>query len=188
MACTCGNHESHIVSRRRSADGLDLCLWSDGMVTGALGFRIRGIPCRRPRTNQAQDLALKAGRLFLGEACIFDRDELPALYQAAEKAARLDGLPGTVRRLVRQAQEPKGPALSWAVLHSDRDGKPTERVCHLPRLAWPGMVVFDFCGHVHSSRGRYRLFSERGGACHDTGFAFRNLAELQAHLRETSCL
>jgi hypothetical protein len=170
---------------RQTADGITIDLWDDGAVTGALGYRLRGVPVRRPLTPEAQHRARTAGLLLLGEVCLWKREDVPDLYRAAERAARLDGLPGTVRRLMRETRNaPPAIALHWTVVAADRNGRPLERVCRLPRLWWPGYVVFDFCGSVGSARGRYVLMEDkqRNGTCTQTGFAFGTLRDLRAHL------
>ena len=146
-SCTCGEAHPHEVMRRSTSDGIDICLWSDGMITGAMGYRIRGVPAGRPRTTESQRLALRAGRLLLGEVCLYDRAELGAVYAAARKAAAKDGLPGTLRAEIRKAEKrPAQIPIAWTVLATDRDGKARERFGRLPRLRWPGRAVFDFCG------------------------------------------
>lgn len=190
--CSCGNPSDHVVMRRRTFDGIDVYLWDDGAVTGALGYGLRGVPVRRP-TGAAIRRALVAGRLLLGELCIWRAAELGDLYAAARRAADIDGLPGTMRRIMRErrakADAPATPLLSWAVVATDRDGKPTERVARLPRIRWPGLAVWDFCGGPGSSRGRYVLMSRIAGAgtgdetYKDTGLAFSRLDRMWAHLR-----
>ena len=96
--CTCGEPEPHRVSRRRTADGKDVVLWSDGAVTGAFGHRLPGIPMRRPRTVEAANLARRTGWLVLSEACIHDVGDLGDVYTAARRAVEDgDGEPGTMR-------------------------------------------------------------------------------------------
>lgn len=186
--CTCGDAHPHEVMRRSTANGIHIHLWSDGMVTAAMGYRLLGVPSRRPRTAEAQRLALTAGRLFLDQAQLHDSADLGPVYAAAEKAAREDGLPGTLRR---HLAESKSPILLWKILSTDRGGKPVERVAYLPRLLYPGLVVWDFCGGPGSKDGRYVLMRRMAGRRDDqtfqpTGFAFRNLAELWKHLRSAS--
>jgi len=165
--------------RRNTADGITVCLWSDGGVTGLLGVRLRGVPARPRRAD-----ALEVGRLFLGEACLVSQSELADLYVAAKKARKIDSLPGTVRRLFSESRRPRRPVLSWRVLETARDGKPQQRVAVLPRLRWPGLAVWDYCGGRGSSRGRYELVREvaRDGCYESHGFRFRNLADMWAHL------
>jgi len=190
--CSCGEHKPHTIAERLTADGVRVCLWDDGAVTGALGYKLRDVPMRRPRTDEARQSARKAGRLLLGECCLWDAAELGELYAACVKAAAIDNMPGTVRRLVREARaKPVRLALRWVVTHTDARGTPIERTVRLPRLRWPGLHVFDFCGGPGSARGRYVLFEERmssapgvrsGLALYQTGFAFRTLTDLWAHL------
>lgn len=194
--CTCGEAHPHEVARRHTFDGYDVCLWSDGAVTGALGRGLRGVPIARPRTPEAQALALKAGRLLLGEVCLWKAEELGDLYKAAKKAARGSGLPGDVRaEMKRQADAVPPISIVWTVLIADRNGKPTERFGRLPRLLYPGLGIWDFCGGPGSSRGRYALVKRiptqwgRDGSrtsdetWSDTGFTFHRLADLYKHLR-----
>ena len=77
--------------------------------------------------------------------------------------------------------------LIWHVQCADRNGKPTERTCRLPRMWWPGMAIFDYCGGPGSKDGRYVVGYFRSNAPNTfiaTGFAFRNLRDLWAHLDE----
>lgn len=184
--CSCGEADAHVIMRRRTADGYEINLWENGAVTGALGIGFRGVPVRRPKSREAIADARKAGALLLGEVCLYNADELPAVYVAATKAARIDNMPGTLRRLLRKRRERQGRVtLQWTVTQADRDGNPRERVCRLPRLRWPGLVVFDFCGGPGSQRGRYRLFRTTLAApdtATDTGWAFRTIADLWRHL------
>lgn len=184
LTCTCGEPSPHVVMRRSSADGTHLLLWCDGAVTGALGYRLPGCAMVRPRSSAGVALALKAGRLMLGEACLWADTDLPALQRAAARAARTDGLPGTVRRLMRAS-----PALrpAWQVLATDRDGRWRERVWVLPRLRWPGTAVFQ-----HRRGGEYQVWYRLTGDPYDRtyrpgGPAFRTLAGLLAFLLEDRC-
>lgn len=186
FTCSCGDAGAHVIMRRRTADGFEINLWENGAVTGALGIGLRGVPVRRPKSPEAIADARKAGALMLGEACLYDVDELPVVYEAATRAARIDNMPGTLRRLLRERRARMGRVtLQWTVTETDREGTPRERVCRLPRLRWPGLVVFDFCGGPGSQRGRYRLFRTTLAApdtATDTGFAFRTLDALWRHL------
>jgi hypothetical protein len=194
--CTCGCVEPHVVMSRTTADGLIVELWSDGPVTGAVGLGLQGIPMRRPRTPEALRVALKAGRLLLGEVCIHDRGDLADLYAAAEWAAKRDGLPGTMRARVRAVRErepkPLLPKLTWVVQSADRNGRPTSRFAMLPRLLYPGRAVFDHCGYGRAGGiRRYELVNvvrDRHGdlIASTTGISFANLAELWAFLRSES--
>lgn len=184
--CTCGKTTPHTIATRTTFDGIIVHMWDDGAITGALGVGLRGVPLRRPSTPEAVHRARVAGRLLLGDCCLYSADELGELYAAAERAARLDGLPGTMRRILRERQDRKArPKLTWIVTSADRDGRPVERTARLPRLRWPGMVIFDYCGGPGSSGGRYHLCARVHGAGNtyqSTGFAFSRLATLWAHL------
>lgn len=188
--CTCGDPADHVIMRRRTADGIGVLLWDDGAVTGIDHCGLRGVPVRRPRDEAAILRARRAGRLFMGELCLYGAAELGELYVAATRAAELDGLPGTVRRILRERRaRTVHPPLSWVVTHADRDGRPTERFARLPRLRWPRMIVVDYCGGPGSKHGRYVLLDvvqERAGGMdlvtRETGLAFRRLADLWKHL------
>lgn len=179
--CTCGRTDPHVIARRRTADNYTVCAWSDGPVTAELGTGIRGVPILRPRTPDAAKLARRAAELFLGEAGLWTWDELPALYAACRKVAAKGGLPGDVRT---ELARPTWPAIRWVVSVTDRDGKPRERYAHLPRLRWPGYVLFDFCGGPGSSRGRYVLMTQKMGTetVAPTGFAFGTLEAFWRHM------
>lgn len=194
--CTCGDAHPHEVARRRNCDDKDVVLWSDGAVTAALGYRIRGVPIRRPRTFEARRLAMRAGRLFLGEVCLYSADDMPELYAACEKAAKGDGLPGTVRSILKDRRNAPPPInLDWRVTCADRDGKPTERYAFLPRMRWPRTAVLDFCGGAGSSGGRYVLcdvIASKGCGKDVTvepnGFRFHTIKELFVHLNAVRAL
>lgn len=181
--CTCGDPNDHIIMTRKTADGITAHLWSDGGITAEMGYRLaKGVPVRRRLGGEKLDRALKAGRLMLGDIGWYDRDEAPKLYAAAEKAAVRGGDERDMRAILR---EQPLPALSWQTTRADRDGKPTERQARLPRLRWPRLAVIDYCGGSGSKDGRYvlvRLVPGRDGDCDTTGFAFRNLRALWAHL------
>lgn len=185
IPCSCGEGSAHVVGRRRTADGVDVYLWSDGAISGSLGYKLPGVPMRRPRTQDGRNAALRAGRLLLGEVELWDVADVPDLYRAAERVARNFGLPGDVRRLMRPAQS---FPLRWSVTRADRDGLPAERQAILPRLRWPGLAVIDYCGGPGSARGRYELVSVAHNghsgevAATRTGFSFSSQRALFAHL------
>jgi hypothetical protein len=87
--------EPTIIARRSTSDGKHVCLWSDGLLTWAFGFRIRG--AARPRTEQDRGQAFMAAWLVLGDVELYDADEIPTLVKAARWAAARDGLPETMR-------------------------------------------------------------------------------------------
>lgn len=181
--CSCGESGVHAVMRRRTADDVALVLWSNGPVTGSLGIGLPGLPFARPKSEQTLRHALTAGRLLLESACLYDLAELGPVYAACRRTAEIDGLPGTVRRIMRERAARGALVLSWTVMAADRDGTPTERIARLPRLRWPGLVVVDFCGGPGSARGRYQIWREVDGTLYRTGFEFRTQAELTRHLK-----
>lgn len=172
--CPCGDPHPHQIARRATADGKHVLAWSDGQMTWALGCAIKGSP--RPRNADQQRRALAAAQLVLDDVCLFDAAEVPALIKAARQSAdRGRGRAGMWERL----RGPKrgtvaGLVPQWTVRHTDRDGRPTLRVWTLPRLAYPGLVVWH-------ERGLYQVMREapRGsGTLFDTGFRARTLREL----------
>lgn len=186
--CTCGQPSPHIIATRTSADGLTVHQWDNGSLTGVMGYRLPGVPIRQPRTPEAEHRTRVAGRLFCGEVCLWDREDFAVLYAACEYAAARDGLPGTVRARLRALRHAP-PRRHWTVTHTDRDGRPTERVCRLPALRWPGMAVWDYCGGPGSAGGRYVIHERVKGArdsYQPTGFAFRTLRALWDYLRATT--
>lgn len=68
------------------------------------------------------------------------------------------------------------PQLHWTILSTDRDGKPTCRVCRLPRLTHPGLAIWH-------ERGLYTIMSvDRRGVCQSTGFTSRTVRGILALL------
>lgn len=189
ITCTCGETGDHVVMRRRTADGKEVELWASGCLTGALGFGIRGVPFRRPRTVEARERALKAGRLTLEWISVYDANDLPEIYRAAERTAekRARGETATLTSVLRDMRAVKErPVVKWTVLRADNRGQPVERVASLPRLRWPDYVIWDFCSGPHSSRGRYHLMKRHADdrlTVDATGWVFRNLDEVFAHLQ-----
>ncbi len=163
------------MARRLTADGVAVELWSDGPVTGRMGFALSGVPVARP-SAAGLSTALAAGWLLMGEVELYDAEEVGGLYEACRWAAARGLGPGEVR--ARAAALKITP--NWEVLSADRDGRPTERVWRLPRLGrWAGLAVWDRCG----ASQRYEVMScDRDGVCMPTGFAFGRLADLSAHL------
>ena len=178
--CSCGEKGPHVIMRRVTVDGAEVLLWDNGAVTGPLGYALAGVPIVRPRTPEAIEAARTAGRLLMDEVSLLDADELPAFYRASRVAN------GDRAAMWRKAR-PDAPAcrLVWTTLHADPRGIPTERVASLPRLKWPGLKVWDFCGGPGSAGGRYALHRQVSGTAdvfEPTGFRFGNLKELWRHL------
>ena len=179
--------KSEIIARRRTADNIGIALWGDGSLTYWDGRAIKG--SAHPRTDEQRRQALAAGWRVIGEAELYDADELPRLIAAARKG----GLPSEVRgEFARSERKETQLKPSWEVYETERDGTPTIRVWKLPRLLYGGLVVFDYCGKRNSSGGRYVLMRElgRGGrkrapdTVESTGFRFNDLGSLSEHLRQ----
>lgn len=180
--CTCGRTETHAITKRLTADGIAVLALSDGSVTGRFSA-LPGVPVRRARTAEARNAALRASSLLMGEVELYDLSEVPALYAACERIAKRGGTPADVRTELQRVRATKRAPLAWTTTSTDRDGRPTERHARLPRLLWPGLSVFDFCGGPGSSRGRYVLVKDIAqDTVAPTGFAFPSLADLWAHL------
>lgn len=183
ITCPCGSPHPHKIARRATADGISVEVWSDGAITGRMGFKLPGVPIARPRTDEAITLALAAAWLLAGEVEIHDLDEMGDLYAACRWTAARGGLPGDVRARLADIRRPKVSPV-WTVLSTDRDGNATERYWRLPRLRWPGMVVWDHVS-VGASGGRYEIMHTVSGTqdtCVPSGIRFATLAELADHL------
>lgn len=76
--------EPTTIARRTTFDGKALVLWSDGRLTQAMGYAIKGIG--QPRTEEGEELALRAAWLVLDDAAIYDLAEVPRLFRAAKRA------------------------------------------------------------------------------------------------------
>ena len=179
---------AEIIARRTTFDSKVVTLWSDGDLTFALG---RGIPgLRFPRSA----LGLRAGWLVMGEVELYDASEVAMLAKAALESAKRGELPGELRARLRskirkerqsgEAESGKSRGLGlvpiWAVLETDRDGKPTLRVWKLPRLIYGGLAVWH-------ERGTFEIMREappRSGTYAPTGFKRKTLREVVALLPE----
>ena len=83
--------KSTVIASAKTADGIRIEVWSNGMVTRTrFGFYIEGIGRKK--------LPLDTLWLFKGEIELFDISEIPALFQAARKK-NCPKLPGDFRRL-----------------------------------------------------------------------------------------
>jgi hypothetical protein len=179
--CTCGRADAHQIAQRTTADGVAVVLWSDGPVTGRMGYALPGVPVARPEGAAAVEAALAAGWLLMGEASLYDAEEMPALYAACRWSADRGRGPGGVRaRLARVGRVRIAPV--WEVIRTDREGKPTVRAWRLPRVRWPGLAVWDHVS-VGAKGARYEVMAcGRDGVCFTTGLRFSTLAALAAHL------
>lgn len=167
--------EATVIARRKTSDGKLVLLWSDGSISGAMSYQIKGVPM----TKDTQ-----VGWLFVSEVELYSYAELPALYKAAKWAAKRNGNHGDVRARVGKLLTPKPMKLKpiWTVVSTDRDGKPTDRYWKLDRVRWPGLVVWD---HVNQGRGgRYEVASiDRNGTINpNSGVRVRTMGEVAKYL------
>ena len=173
--CSCGERENHILASRKTSDGMNVCLWSDGSIAGRFGHQIAGIPLSRPRTHEQHSAALEAGWMFIREVALFSLAELPDLHKASRKASSWADMYLRFERM----QQPR-ICLTWHTYATDRDGKPTVRVARLG-LRWPRMVVWH-------EKGRYEVLERMHGRASDTltptGMKFATLRELFAAMEE----
>jgi hypothetical protein len=109
--CPCAESDPHVIARRSTSDGKHVLLWQDGSLTWALGEAIKGFAF--PRTTEQARLALAAGRLVLGEVCLWDAMDVPDLVSAARWAAARHGTPGDLRARMKAVRERRS---------TDRDG------------------------------------------------------------------
>lgn len=175
------------IARRRTCDGVTVTLWSDGAVTGRMGFKLPGVPVAAPRSDEGRRVTLAAGWLLAGEVELYDASELGSLYAACRWAAERGLMPGDVRARFAATQR---TALrpTWEVMSTDRDGQPTSRVWRLPRILCPGVAVWDHVS-VGAKNARYEVMAvDRDGVCTPTGFRFPTLAALTKHLDEVRAI
>lgn len=136
--CPCGDHGTHVVARRRTADGIGIALWSNATITGFFGHALKGLPTRSaPSDASARRDAMW---LFAGEVGLYDLEECAVLYKAALTVARRGGLPGDVRAEFARLSEPK-IRFAWVTTATDRDGRWTEQTARLDRMRWPGVII-----------------------------------------------
>ena len=148
---------AEVIARRDTFDGKRVYLWSDGSLTWALGYAIRG--SANPRTPAQIDAALRAGWLVLGEVEIVESDDVPRLIEAARWAADRSGMPGDVRSRFH-ARAPMRP--QWTVLQTDRNSRPTLRAWVFHRLSGlAGMAIWN-------EGGRYQVMNRCPGRGRDT--------------------
>lgn len=190
LACTCGRTDSHCVAFRQTADGYRVEVWSDGAVTGGLGYALPGVPVARPRTPEARALELSAAWLFAGEIELYDLGEAAMLHRAVRLVAKRGGVPGDVRAEMERGERPS-LRLVWQVYERNSRGDVMVRVARLDRMRWPGL-------HVWYERGRYEILAETtdapcgvrlsGPSLKSTGFRFETLRELTEHLLTVSAV
>lgn len=115
-ACGCGEKKSHEVARRRTADEKQVVLWSDGLVSGAMGFNLKGIGA--PRSEFERRKALEAGWLVMGDVELYDYAEVPALVKAARRAVKQNSL--DPREFMRRTMKGESFRTHGAVVTSSR--------------------------------------------------------------------
>jgi len=181
--CSCGEAKSHVVARRMTSDDVPIALWDNGALTwGSLGHFVKN--SSHPRTAEHARVALRAGRLVLGDVCLYDAKEVPTLVSAARWAAARDGLPGTMRARYRKLTEPRGLVPRWTVEERNARGEVVSRYWILPRLLDPTLAVWH-------ERGVYAVMRRTSGslstlfradrqsqAFAPTGFEFKTQREL----------
>lgn len=186
--CSCGEPHPHAIMVRRSFDDRRVEIDSAGALW--IGWHRSSTSGAAPvRSDAALRRARHVGRLVMENACILTAEEITDLYRRGRALTRL---PATLRDLRVALDAPAVPRLVWTVLATDRDGQPTERVCILPRLRWPRMAVWDYCGGPGSAGGRYDIcrrvtrgalgVSAPSDTYETTGLRFRRLADVGAYL------
>jgi hypothetical protein len=173
-----------VVAKRKTADGKRVVLWSDGSISGRMGYQLKGVPMtKNPLTPRG------VGWLFMSEVELYDSSELSKLYKAAKKVAKRGGNPGDVRRevgkLLKKGKAPKRPKIRWEVTQTDARGNPIERVWVPSRFQWPGIVVYDHVNRGSRHGGRYEVMTRVSGSRNTyrtTGMAFGKLADVFKYL------
>ena len=173
-----------VMAERQTADGSRLRLWSDGALTGGGGYGFPGVPIARPRDAAKAELLRTAGWLVLGEAELYHDAEIPKLYAAALRVAASGGDPGDLRASAAKSLDTLHIPIRWEVLTADRNGHPTTRFGHLPRLGWAGVGVWHE-GNVYEVMHQHHgpaVGAQSRDAWHGTGFKFTSQRELFKHL------
>lgn len=97
--CSCGEIQDHVVARRQTIDGKTVLFWSDGVVTFAMGYGIRGVGKSRSRWDRGCD---RLANSWLSEmVCLLESEELGPAVRAARKLAR------KVRRAISWEMPPR---------------------------------------------------------------------------------
>lgn len=171
--CSCGIAELHEIARRRTADGHDVCLWSDGMVTRALGYHIRGVGRRRAKPVEHE---LRIGWAVLDAAGVYDADELAELVGRYRRAFDANTDAKEARRAPRSRSR-SGIVLRWTVYSADRDGRASVRYAALDRIRWPALVLWHERG-LYSVLRRRSTQGRASSTLDTTGFEARTLREI----------
>lgn len=80
MTCSCGNPTPHVIARRTTFDGREVCLWSDGDLTQLLGIRIPGLGM--PRSENSR----RANRAVIDDVCLYNLSEIPTKVKQLRKS------------------------------------------------------------------------------------------------------
>ena len=177
-ACSCGEHDNHVVRRCRTADDTGLAIWSNGAITLTFGHAIKGLPLRAPKSAEQTRLRRDAARLFAGEVSLYSLEECADLYKAALTVAKRSGLPGDVRAEFARLSEPT-IRFAWSTLEADNRGDWVVQYTRLDRMRWPGIAIWRTRSHyevMHSIRG------SRGETYSTTGLLIRDQRALTKHL------
>lgn len=83
--CSCGNLSDHIIARRTTLDEKTILFYSDGSVSGAMGFGIYG---REPRNPGLRDVYLQASWLLADEVCLYNSWEVKKALKVARRAVQ----------------------------------------------------------------------------------------------------
>ena len=116
--------------------------------------------------------------MFADEACLYDADEIGALYAACRWAVANGRDLAAMRR---RMAGPTAPALRpvWEVTAADRDGTTRERVWRVPRIYGQGRIaVWDT---IHGNRYHVHQWIAAGTYA-PTGIKFARLSDLSAYL------
>lgn len=183
-ACSCGEQTLHVVARCRTADDAGIAIWSNGAITLTFGHLIKGLPIRQPKSAEQTALRRDAARLFAGEVCLYNLDELPDLYKAALAVAKRGGLPGDVRAEFARITEPS-VRFAWTTIEADNRGDWVVQCARLDRMRWPGVAIWRTRSHyevVYAHRGsRDETYSSRGLRFKDQRALTKHLFSLLKH-------
>lgn len=136
--CTCGRTDDHVIAERRTLDGVLVCAWSNGDVTGVLGMWPRGIG--RTKMNATQK---RAAQLLLDEVCLYDWSELGDLIKTARRAVVQASVPPLTylrRAMAGETFKPAGKAVVVARPRRHATHCPCE-TCNPHRVLPPGTIA-----------------------------------------------
>jgi len=84
--CTCGVEKTHKIWRTATADGKDVVGWSDGDVTWAFGYAIRGVGLAHSSATAGADL--RASWALRENVGMLDANEVATAFNALRRVAR----------------------------------------------------------------------------------------------------